>query len=203
MSVSRRYTAFLEGRCRAMAMPRARRREGVGPGFRREQQFLQIGLRRVPQPPPLLDGQKHRRLHATLDHELWPFPGARFEKLAEPGLRLMDLPCVVHAFLRADISDHLYDYWKAAARLGSGYSIHNVNLPGGNGTSGSGWRNLTRRGGRQRSCAVSLSPAVRRFRHDSAGSLFRIFGTLHIPGRNSQGGGQLFFVAGRSGARSQ
>ena len=45
MLVSNRYTGLLEGRRRTMAVPRAGRGEHVRPGFRREQQRLQIGLR--------------------------------------------------------------------------------------------------------------------------------------------------------------
>ena len=92
--VSRRYNRLLEGRYRAVAVPCARRRKRLCLGFGPEEQFLEIRLRHFSQSPPLLNWQKHRRRHATLGHDLRSFPGTRCEKLAEPGLRLVNLPCL-------------------------------------------------------------------------------------------------------------
>ena len=91
MLVSNRYTDLLEGQRRTMAVPYAGRRDHVRPVFRCKQQRVQIGLHGFLQPPPLLDGQKHSRFHATLGYNLRLFRGARFEKRTESGLCLQNL----------------------------------------------------------------------------------------------------------------
>ena len=83
--VSKRYTGLLEIQWWAMAAARPQRCERLRPGFRCEQPLLQIWLRQRPQLPPLIDRQKHRRLHASLRHDLRPFPDARLKKLAKFG----------------------------------------------------------------------------------------------------------------------
>ena len=127
MLVSNKYTSLLEGRRRTIAVPRAGRREHVRPGFRCEQQRLQIGLRDFPQPPPLLDRQKHRRFHATPGHDLQPFPGARFEKRAEPGPGLLNLPCPAPVSLPSPGADILTAYMTTRSRSEGGDAFPTLN----------------------------------------------------------------------------
>ena len=99
-----------------MTVPCARRREQFRAGFRREEQLLQVGLRHFLKPSPLRNREKHCRFDAAPGHDLRPFPGARVEKLTEPGLRFLNLPSSAHASPRVNATDHLYDHSSPAAR---------------------------------------------------------------------------------------
>ena len=57
-----------------MTVPCARRREHLRPGFRREEQLLEIGLRHFLKPSPLRNREKHCRFDAAPGHGLRPFP---------------------------------------------------------------------------------------------------------------------------------
>ena len=94
----------------------ARRREHLRPGFRREEQLLQIGLRHFLKPSPLRNREKHCRFDAAPGHDLRPFPGTRVEKLTEPGLGFLNLPSSAHGSPRVNATDHFYDHLSPAAR---------------------------------------------------------------------------------------
>ena len=99
-----------------MTVPCARRREHLRPGFRREEQLLEIGLRHFLKPSPLRNREKHCRFDAAPGHDLRPFPGTRVEKLTEPGLGFLNLPSSAHDAPRVNATDRLYDHLCPAAR---------------------------------------------------------------------------------------
>ena len=99
-----------------MTVPCARRREHLRPGFRREEQLLEIGLRHFLKPSPLRNREKHCRFDAAPGHDLRSFPGTRVEKLTEPGLGFLNLPSSAHDSPRVNATDHLYDHLCPAAR---------------------------------------------------------------------------------------
>ena len=83
---------LIESQIGAHAERRPRRYQVLRPGFRREQEGLEVGFRRRPQPSPLVDGDEHGRLHPVPGHELRAFPDACIEERAESGFRLARLP---------------------------------------------------------------------------------------------------------------
>ena len=85
-----------------MTMAVTFRGERVAPRFRREQEILQGRPRHSFQPPPLLDGDEHGRLHTAPGHDLGSVPEAGFEELAEMRSRPVGLPDPVHAFSKIE-----------------------------------------------------------------------------------------------------
>ena len=78
------------------------RREFLRPGIGSEKQVLQCRPVDLLQFPPLVDGDEHSRFNATPGNDLGPVGEAGIKQLAEPRLRILNLPRLAHTACLSD-----------------------------------------------------------------------------------------------------